>query len=288
MNFKAERAIIPIGWVILLTVLLCFTVFRDEVAYNRRPVRLWIRDLSSDNNVTGFEAATALGKMGPSAVPCLIRALNQQEALEETLGQWLKCRLPSRMIGLLPPSRSYAAAQINAARALGEIGPGARAAIPALMDIVTGTNETYLQFESAFALHRITPVSEEAALAISRLLKADDYRFRGVIARALGDIGPAAKPAIPNLIEALADESGDLRIPAAGALWKLGETNLALASLLETLKNDSAYNRWRAAKELGEFGLPAKLAIPALTDALCDDEMEVRDAAGEALRRIDP
>ncbi len=244
---------------------------------------------------TGFTAAAALGKMGSPAVPYLVKALNQDDPLTERVLERVRSEMGKhtdnqRIWSLLPQPRIYAWAKINAASALGEIGPGARAAIPALMEIVKSTNESPLQFQSALALSRIPPVSEEAVLAIAPLLKADDYRFRGCIACALGEIGPAARPVIPKLVDALHDDQagGDVRIPAATALWKLGETNLALASHIETLKKDVPYNRWRAARELGALGPSARQAVPALSEALHDEEETVRGAAQEALGKIDP
>src|SRR5262249_17127425 len=46
--------------------------------------------------------------------------------------------------------------------------------------------------------------------------------------------------------------------------------------------------RRKAAEALGEIGPPAKAAIAALCDAVADPDIEVREAAAAALRRINP
>src|SRR5436190_18342993 len=58
---------------------------------------------------------------------------------------------------------------------------------------------------------------------------------------------------------------------------------------LKELKNDFASARWRAAIALGEIGPRAgKRAIPALIEALHDEDGVVRWAAAMALRRFGP
>ena len=49
---------------------------------------------------------------------------------------------------------------------------------------------------------------------------------------------------------------------------------------------DDPADRKRLCEELGEYGADAKMAAPALVDALGDEHYAVRDAAGEALKKI--
>jgi HEAT repeat protein len=53
------------------------------------------------------------------------------------------------------------------------------------------------------------------------LLKDRDERVRQSAAWALGEIGAAAKPAVPALIEALKDEDRDVQFRAAEALKRI-------------------------------------------------------------------
>jgi HEAT repeat protein len=70
----------------------------------------------------------------------------------------------------------------------------------------------------------------------------------------LGQIGPAAKEAVPALIAVLKDEDSELRASAATAL--------------------------------GGIGPAAKEAVPALSVALKDKDKRVREIAASALRKI--
>ena len=73
-------------------------------------------------------------------------------------------------------------------------------------------------------------------------------------ARSLGQFGPQAKAAVPDLIEALRDEDKMVRMGAGYAL--------------------------------AEIGADAADAVPALREAARDPENEVRDAAQYALKQI--
>jgi HEAT repeat protein len=59
-------------------------------------------------------------------------------------------------------------------------------------------------------------------------------------------------------------------------------------ALIDALKDNSDDVRWSAAIGLGYFGAKAADAIPALETAQRDSDARVREAAGVALCRIDP
>jgi HEAT repeat protein len=87
-------------------------------------------------------------------------------------------------------------------------------------------------------------------------LRSSDPEFRREAARALGQMGPEAKEAVPSLMAALKDEDRAVRIQAAHAL--------------------------------GEIGPEAKAAVPALRESMvtCKDGAALRHTLA-ALRRID-
>ena len=61
-----------------------------------------------------------------------------------------------------------------------------------------------------------------------------------------------------------------------------------MPALIDALKSEHAGLRYYAAGALGQIGSNAKAAVPALTDALEDDDKswDVRKAAAKALRKI--
>jgi HEAT repeat protein len=93
--------------------------------------------------------------------------------------------------------------------------------------------------------------------------------------------GPSASPAVPALIERLADEDRNDRAEFVDLLVEIGPA--AVGPLAAALSDDSPLRRARAALALGRIGTAAKAAGPALTAALKDPAVEVRVAAAEAL-----
>jgi HEAT repeat protein len=76
---------------------------------------------------------------------------------------------------------------------------------------------------------------------------------------------------------------------AAQAIGEIGpEARRAIPDLIQALKNPDHLVRWAAAGALGRFGSEARDAVPSLRDlAARDPSPAVRDAAEESLRQID-
>jgi len=144
-----------------------------------------------------------------------------------------------------------------------------------------------------------------------KMLADEDEYIRISAAEALGKIGQAAEPAIPELLKtALADSNSYVRDSAAKALEKIGHaTNQVVSPLVTALEsNDNSLQiRQNAAKALGNIGQIAIPAIPHLITALKDKEGcataledtdwwgileyhdgDVRSTAAEALGKIGP
>ena len=66
------------------------------------------------------------------------------------------------------------------------------------------------------------------------------------------------------------------------------EAGLVVPALVEALGDDNHYVRHDAALALGKFGPEARQAVPVLLAARKDKEPSVRKAAAESLKRIDP
>ena len=82
------------------------------------------------------------------------------------------------------------------------------------------------------------------------------------------------------------DDSQELRRNACHALSAIGEA--AVEPLIDSLQRDEAteHERVEAAETLGDIGLAARPAIPALAERLQDEEAGVRALAAEALGTI--
>jgi HEAT repeat protein len=104
----------------------------------------------------------------------------------------------------------------KAARALGQLGPAAVAAAPALAQALSDDNG-HVRREAAIALGRIGPAAEAvAAVPLARALEDADPTIRTVAARALGRI--RAKDATPALTRHLEDDDDAVRQAARASL----------------------------------------------------------------------
>jgi HEAT repeat protein len=138
-----------------------------------------------------------------------------------------------------------------------------------------------------------------ATISYTDTLKNDkNPENRGRAARALGEMGPGARDAVPALLAALKDDGSYLGAGflywrdtvyvhdvAAKALVNIGgpETVKGAARLLSDPNSDVAT---RAAKILGQLGPSAKTAFGAILTSLRRDSDEFRLASLEALERI--
>jgi hypothetical protein len=101
--------------------------------------------------------------------------------------------------------------------------------------------------------------------------------------------GPAAGPAVPDLIQLLSNKNLVVRQNAIMALGKIGpEAREAVPRLTDVLPDQDWRLRRQAAIALGEIGPEAHAAVTFLVKLRRDSQPVVRRAAEEALSRIDP
>ncbi len=121
------------------------------------------------------------------------------------------------------------------------------------------------------------------------------------IQRILSVIKPIS-PEIQNLVSALLSKDKNVRRQAGEALrandsllWWTAEAlekidskaKAAVPALIEALKDEDYEVRWRATQALGQIGRDAKAAVPALIEILKDKNVMVRQGAAQALGEID-
>ncbi len=245
-------------------------------------------------------AAEALGKLGtPSrpAAPALIRASKDKHADVRGIAVWALgsiCPKASDAVSAFIHALSDkdANVRIAAARALARSGPAAKQAAGKLIEALRDSNRS-VRFLALAALGRVSgdpkgtmQASPALIRALILALKNEEGNMRSSVARALGKIEPGAKEAIPALTEALKDQYGPVRTRAAESLVKLGLPDRGLDFLIAELHDESGGHRAWAARLLGKAGAAAKGAIPALTEALKDEQEQVRRAAAETLVKL--
>ncbi|MGE3806225.1 MAG: HEAT repeat domain-containing protein, partial [Gemmataceae bacterium] len=192
----------------------------------------------------------------------------------------------------------------SAIRAIGELGPKAEEAIPALIEamkkrdnvglgtMVKGRDDGYApnstRESAVWALLQIGPKGKEA-LARSGLtillegLKDKDPSVRDHTLTALGQLGPLAKPAIPEMVRCLADPSTSVSHSAQFALQSVGPE--AAPAVLACLKSDDAKVRRAAGRTIRWM---RDLPVEPLIEALRSDDPYVRYSAAQALFSLGP
>jgi HEAT repeat protein len=126
------------------------------------------------------------------------------------------------------------------------------------------------------------PEPDELALLLEALQSERSSRRRRAV-RHLARLAPEQlEPAIGPLVAAFRDTDLTVRSGAVALLVRLGAT--AVPALMEALRQDDPDVRKVAVVTLGEIGPPAAAARDLLTEALADDWLAV--AAQKALEKI--
>jgi HEAT repeat protein len=175
-------------------------------------------------------AAAALGCMGPrgkAAIPALLKTLKEPESVDLQRGAMFALaglNTPSpevlhELIRILKEMKSEGLCAF-AALALGQMGPQAKSAVPALIEIVD------------------TPVTAKPAATTW---------VKGNVVNVLGMFGPNAKGAVPSLMKVLEKEEEEyLRRAAIVALGKIGPAAKAVLPLLAKVAESDEWGRYRA------------------------------------------
>lgn len=179
-----------------------------------------------------IEAALALSKMDPAsrqAVPALSQALKDEEP-------WVR---------------------MNAAMALFRLGKEAHSALPVLLEAIDDednmTNLSAFHFTIqeliTLAIGRVSAGESEALSKLVWALDPDNpAEIRTAAARALGEVGPAAKSVAPRLRPMLKEKNEDLRLAVTEALEKIGADSAISQDLANGLEPE---NMQLAESELG-------------------------------------
>lgn len=215
-------------------------------------------------------------------------------------------------------SGSDAKAQLQAANDLIDLGPKAKAAVPALIEALAGGSPE-LQWHASMALSAIGPAAKEAVPALTKALKSRDPMVRGHAANALQQIGDSSQPVVEGLAHLLDDSDHNVRraaidalvgirpapnvllpilrkamedadmdpsviVPALAVFAEMGDAGVP--PLMEALKNDKTC--YWACIALGSMGSKAKAAVPDLAHLTTHKDPALRMQAVIALGEIGP
>jgi hypothetical protein len=106
-------------------------------------------------------------------------------------------------------------------------------------------------------------------------------------ARDLGAFGPAAKAAVPALMQAIQSSDKDVHETAITSLGEIhSQPDIVIPFLMKYLSDDDLNDE--AATALSEFGSLARPAVPKIIPLLHADDDDAISAAQAALLKIDP
>jgi HEAT repeat protein len=197
-----------------------------------------------------------------------------------------------------PGDRTVQAAMIAAlARPGGElnyelINSLAKFGQPAIAPLVTalGHRSARVRLSAVEALDRMEDdVHAVAVPALVKRLTDIEPRVREAVCAALGNLGPAARPAAAELREHLDDGFDFVRGEAAEALWRVARDGKAAAAVLRETVLSRSENVFRGSVwTLRDIGPAAWAAIPALRKLLDHRDCRRRLWGAEALGAVLP
>jgi HEAT repeat protein len=232
------------------------------------------------------KAAQVLDRLVPprESIPALVKLLGHNSPDPRASATKAIARLGADAV---PPlltvlADNNLAGRVEAARALGLIGPAAKEAIEPLKKrlMAAGDKESELAKAAGQALGNIGPA---AVPALSEALRAPHEQGRKHAVEALGKIGG---PAVQVLMAAARANDADLRREAVVQLARLGGTDARVVPVVaNALQDEDSQVRVRAIIGLKTMGKAALPAAPALVAALGDttDGGLVQDYAAAAL-----
>jgi HEAT repeat protein len=247
-----------------------------------------ISAMSHVNEDTRAAAESALVRIGPKAIPNLIRATRLDNPLIRANSANALGRIGEPGLGvleaLIDAMQKDKATARTAIHALGTIGASALTAVPALVEVLNHADEA-IQGEAQFALMRMGPT---VVPALVQALRHNDPMIRTNAAGTLSLLRRRSKPAVPDLIEALSDCEVTVRQHSAWALGRIGRCGReVIPALVNVLRNDDvvALDAIEALRELAK-AKSVVVAVPALIEALDHANEEVRVIAAEILETI--
>lgn len=242
------------------------------------------------------ESADELRQMGSRArlaVPLLIKCLDSKDPFTKTavasaLGEIGDVTSVDSLRRLLKDQEDYVRSE--AARALGQIGPGAVAAVPDLLaaaspDLVAAANEEEFfryQHSVGMAIKALSMIGKPAVPALVKALESEETLEAA--AQALGGMGSMI---VPTLAEAL-PRGGNASVGAAAAIQWLGPDGAPLVEALLRAFEEGKIDATKLMIAVTRIGPGAKDAVPVLVRLLRQSSSAEQLALAQTLRAIGP
>ncbi len=216
-----------------------------------------IAGLQDTNESVRLNSAYALGGMGESVVPALMRALRAEA---EVLAEKNVAKTAANPQGGNP-------AELYSSQALTEVG---QSSVPALISALADASWP-TRAAAADTLGNLGSLAEEAVPGLIQGLRDESSWVRRNAAEALGTVAAPAEDIAPALIQVSSDSEMLVRLNAVMALAKIGQsTDGIVPTLAGRLSDEDRYVRFYAAAVLRQIG------TPEAQNALWDDLLTSR------------
>lgn len=246
-------------------------------------------------------AVETLGKIGPRnamLIQTVVRVLKKDpdESVRRTaatalgeIGSMQSSGPAARTVEVLEAtmvSDEYEGARMAAAKSIGRM----QQAPNAVKALVLGLNDPVQMVKDSCitSLQNMGPAAAPAVPDLIKCLDTTNTRQAEDAARALARIGPAAAPALPQIIKLARTQThySSLKYSLAEACRSMGsQASCAVPILIEMLKDvDNKGNQYMAVDALGAIGPSAITAEAALVETLKDPTLKHRSET--ALKKI--
>jgi HEAT repeat protein len=250
-----------------------------------------VHALHDKEELVRVRAARALGAIGaPAAIELLIVALSDplpsvRSASAEAIGKIPAAQGVSALKQRLSDPEMHV--RVKAAQAIWRISGDAELVVSVLIQAL---RDRRAASDAKFVLGEIGPGAACAVPALVQSLREErvgrPLRTPPSSALALGRIGAAA---VPELIPVLKNDYPEVRTSAVIALGFVGKgAQDAVPYLMPMLKDQSLEVRQAAAIALGSIQPDNQELVPALKQLARDDDIFLASAASAMLRNLDP
>jgi len=181
---------------------------------------------------------------------------------------------------------SHADARIRscAAWALGQVGEGARGAVPSLRIVLASDPSADVRLSAIEAIGMLGPVAGISSPEVFQALADPDPCVRRAAPAALARLGNAAANEVAVLVGQLGDERIDVWSEAAWALEGMAEVGAPV--LAQLLTSEQSILRVRSTMVLANMAIHHPNYVPVLAERLDDPDVGVRALVARAIAGV--
>jgi len=228
------RLIISIVMVTIAALVTWKATTAKQPSYEDKTLGYWLSQTDASANLTP-QASNALKHIGSDACPTLVRMLHAKDhspAVGHMLG-WLHIQHPPAALQMVIACQGFEI-----------LGAQASDAVPDMIRLFKNDADPQAQWMTALAIGGIGPAASNAIPALLPALNSTNFILRRNTLEALGKIHSQPDLVVPQLVRALDDQDGSVKVAAFAAIAQY-RTNgrLAVPKLKELMNSTNSLER---------------------------------------------